>query len=370
MGGKEEMNRYFIKYHSRTPSAIDTRKRQQNLPLSKWTFNFQNIKATLGIKDSIKNIDGVNLHTGLEIIADIEATSEEEAEIRSRDAAETVLTLINFLTLASCMPVKLTGIVDITNANTDKCPARYHIYQEGNDAIVESTRVLDEIEFRKLFDAYMKESYANPNKVHYAFTYLRKGIIEPKTIDQFLSYWIGLEFIEDTLRNNLEAKRIKERSLSQKLTKWDGVRDIFKNLGCDYFDTIKRARHDLLHGLIDPDNAFISTLTGYVPVVRKALIIALGQIVGLEDKNIMKIANKSPAKADFNPRIILKGTLSKLPSDFDKVVSDYLSIADLELNTRFYLDEKGDIKIEFKSKLSFSFPSGVVYKPRRAELRG
>jgi len=104
------MARYCIKYHSTTFAALARRAEQQKLPLPAWRFNFPKLDLKMEIYDSVKKTTGINLHTGLNVVVDLEADGVEKAIEISTTFAETVLNLVSFSVSAYCTPAKLVEV--------------------------------------------------------------------------------------------------------------------------------------------------------------------------------------------------------------------------------------------------------------------
>jgi len=176
------MNRYNIRYHSRTLAALTGRAKQQTFPLSGWIFNYPNLpnyELKIALSDHVKKADNINLHTGLNITADIKADSEEEARDISKNYVETLLNLISFSTLTHCDAATLVSIISITDKET--YPFSYYVYPSSEQEIVSGLRIIDQPTFDAVFKAYDKSS--NQARTMRALAWLRKGIGEENLVD-------------------------------------------------------------------------------------------------------------------------------------------------------------------------------------------
>ena len=356
------MNKYGVQYRSRTQVALEKRDKQQVFPLAGWVFDFPVDEVRIFLLDAVKKANGINLHTGLNIISELRANSLEEAQETSKNFAETTLNLISFSTLTSCSPARLVSILNILDSDAETCPFMQYVYPFDEQEIIGSLNVINEPTFREVFDAYTKSS--NQRRILRALSWLRKGIDEENPVDEFVSYWIGLEVIKHILRRNLKLK-------VKNVGEWDGVKDVFTNkLHCQDFDTIREAgRNGLLHGFRELDTKFIKEIESYVEPVRKTLIFSLGHILGLQDSTILTITNKNPRRIRQKPWSVIKGALRNIPTDFDKLVQNYPRI-DYEMTNKELLLEGGELSIKVSVTHHFYGPSGAKWGIRATELWG
>lgn len=355
------MNRYCIQYHSRTLAALAGRQEQQTLALPAWGFNFSNHGLRIALSDSVKQSTEINLHTGLSMILDLKANSVEEAIETSKNFAETLLNLISFSSLAYCDSARLLSIINI--GDMESYPFRHCVYAFDTQEIIGLLSIVDEPLFGAIFQAYDKTS--NQQRVLRALSWLRKGIGEENTVDEFICYWIGLEVTKHILRRNLSRKM-------RNPGEWAGVEDIFTNrLQFQNFDTIKQnARNGLLHGFRELDNNFMKEIESYVDSIRKTLICCIGSILGLEDRDMLTIAGKTSRRIRKAPWTVIEGTLRNLPRDFDELARKYPMI-DAELaNKKFSMNETGDLGITFTVNHQFRGPSDTKWDIKATEVWG
>lgn len=351
------MNRYSIQYHSRTLAALARRAKQQTFPLPGWIFNYPNLpnyELKIALSDHVKKVDNINLHTGLNITADVKADSEEEARDISKNHVESLLNLISFSTLAHCDAATLVSIISITDKET--YPFSYHVYPFSEQEIVSGLRIIDRPTFETVFEAYDKSSY-EPRTLR-ALTWLRKGIGEENPVDQFICYWTALEVIKGILRRKLQHQ-IRNPG------EWAGIKAILTNkLSYQDFDAIKNARRRLFHGGKEEDKLdddFVRKIKTYLEPVRKALVFGIGSIWGLEDDAMATIANKTPRRIGQMHWHVLKGTLENLPKDFNELIKNYPTLEAEIANKQFSINQEGNLDIEFKVSHRFHAISGVKW---------
>lgn len=361
------MNKYSIRYHSRTQAALARRAKQQILPLPTWTFNYPNIpkyELTIALSDQVKRIDNINLHTGLNIIADIKADSEEEAIKTSKNYVETLLNLISFSTLTYCDSAILVSVINIMD-DKESLPLSFYVYPFKEQEIVSSINKIDEPTFSAIFKAYGKSS--NQARTMRALTWLRKGIGEENLVDQFICYWTGWEVIMGILRRNLRHQIKNPR-------KWEGIKAILTdNLSFQNLDAIKNARRRLFHGGKEEDeldDKFMREIKSYLEPMRKALVFGIGSIWGLEIVLYQPIANKTPRSIDQAPWSVLKGNIKNLPKSFDELIKKYPSLDAEITNKQFSIDADGGLSITYKVSHHFHGPSGNEWELKEMEQWG
>ena len=361
------MNRYIVQYHSRTPAALASIAKQQTFPLSGWIFNYPNLpnyELKIALGDHVKKTDDINLHTGLNITADMKADSEEEARDISKSHVETLLNLISFSSLTYCDAATLVSIISITDKETH--PSSYYVYPFSEQEIIGGLRIIDRPTFGTIFEAYDKSSY-QPRTLR-ALTWLRKGIGEENPVDQFICYWTGWEVIRGILRRNLRCQIRNPRE-------WDGIKVILTNkLSFQNFDAIKHARRRLFHGGKEEDKLdddFVREIKTYLEPMRKALVFGIGSIWGLGDSTtISTIANKIPRRIKQMPWHILKGNFYNLPKDFNELIKNYPTLETEITNKQFSISQEGNLDVEFKVSHRFHATSGIKWVPTETQAWG
>ena len=355
------MDRYLVQYHSRTLAALAGREKQQTFPLPGWIFNYPNLpnyELKIALGDHVKKTDNINLHTGLNITADMEADSEEEARDISKNHVEPLLNLISFSTLTYCDTATLVSIINITDKETH--PFSYYVYLFSEQEIIGQLSIIGEPTFGTVFEAYDKSS-CKP-RVLRALSWLRKGIGEDGSADEFICYWIGLEAIKHVLAlQKMDADK-----------EWEEVEKIFQNrLHRQDFKKIKQAgRNGLLHGFQELNNKFVEEIESYVGPVRKTLIYCIGSSLGLENNIVSTIANKIPRRIEQMPWRVLKGNLNNLPSDFTELVKNYPTLSTETVNKQFSINQEGNLGVKFDLTHKFRGPSATKWNLKEIELWG
>jgi len=359
------MNRYIIEYHSKTRVALNKRKEQQTLPLNQWLFNYPNLqdcKLAIVVKDRVIKRNDINLHTGLNIFTDIITESEQKAIEITKEHVETILSLISFTTFAYCDAAMRNSIISVEK---EVHPFRCNVYPFGEQEILGSLIKIDQSEFSKIFESYEKSD--EKPRILRALSWLRKGMGEENPVDEFISYWTGLEVIKSILRRNLKTK-------IQTVLEWDGVENIFtRELKFYKFEAIKDARRRLFHGGKEEDtldNNFMEEIKGYLEPMRKALIYCIGNILTVEHDIIVGIANKTPQRIELNPWSVIKGKLKNLPSDFVNIIQSYPTLDANMFDKQYSINAEGALTINGKTSHHFMGGSGIKLEKLEIELWG
>jgi len=310
----------------------------------------------------VKCSDAVNLHTGLNIIVHLKETSTGDAKELSKNFAEMLLNLVTFSTLASCDTAKLVSLIDATEK--EAWPTMFCNYSTEGKEVMPSLplSVIDHNQFGELFEAYDKSP--DKERVSQVLSWLRKGINEHDSIDEFVCYWSGLEVIKHFFRRDTRFIRGKKGD------EWNGIRGIFKQLGITDFDDIKSARIGLLHGTRELDNTFVQEISTYREALRKGLIFCAGRLLGITDASIMAVVNRTPKRIPPEPWTVLKGTVKDLQSNFDELVKNYPSIAMEKVERQFAIDSQGNIGVTLKSTHQFNSPQGGNFSAQSIEYWG
>jgi len=355
------MNRYCFQYYSRTLASVAGRKDQQVSPRQGWNFDFPNARLKIALMDSVKSANGVNLHTGLNMIVYIEADSRGDARETSTNFTETLLNLITYSTLAYCSPAKLINVMEISAKEPHQF--EHYVYPFDEQELMGSLSAIDKVLFGAIFESYKRSSYQQ--RVMRSLSWLRKGVGEQNKVDQFVSYWVGLEVIKHILRRNLATKM-------RNPGEWAGVEDIFTcKLHFEKFDTVKKdGRNGLLHGFRELDDKFVREIASHVEPLRKTLIFCIGTVLGLADNTTFTISNKTPRGIPRGYSSIIKGRIRNLPVAFKELVENY-PVIDAEISNReFSLSESGDLNLKFSTSHHFRGPSDTKWDVEAMELWG
>ena len=217
--------------------------------------------------------------------------------------------------------------------------------------------------FDAVFRAYDSSSNADSERTAMALAWLRKGIGERNTVDEFLAYFFAMEIISCRLRDKLRFK-VKDPG------PWDGVKRILADkVGFTRFHDVREVRKGLVHGYRPLDRAFVEEITSYLKPLRKGVVFAIGDVIQVQDEILRAIADTTPRKA-ADLVSTLSGKLDGMPTDFDTVLDDYPSAELTERSMSLSIDDRGNLRATFKPSLNFRLPRGVVFKPMSTELRG
>ncbi len=357
------MARFFLQYHFQTLAVMANKKQLKSRQLPAWKFNLSD--GSMRLRDLIKNVDGINMYNGLDMIIEVNADSEEEAVTLSKNHCETVLNLITLCTVTFCHPGRLINTIRFGQKNLPTL--RYYVYPFDQKENYGSPVLIDESTFAKIHEAYYgQRDIESQRRLMRALTWLRKGINEEDTVDEFTSYWIGLEVLRCRLRRWLKKSGSKKDP-----GEWDGLKHVFeKELNYPDFENIKCARNGLLHGFRELSPDFVNEINGYVEPARRALIASAALVLGLEPKILRSIVSKDVRRA-LRQWHVIEGDIEGLPDDFDGLVSIYprVELERSDQKSYEYDDEEGKLKVKGGYNLRMDMPNATWY-PKAAEQWG
>ncbi|MCK4733340.1 MAG: hypothetical protein KAT65_12875 [Methanophagales archaeon] len=415
------MQEFYIQFYTKTLLTIGDWKEWEQTPLPAHRFNFRD--ATVAMRDCVRQEGADKVHVGLEFIVQTHATNEEEAKDKSKTFVESILNFISFSTLSSCDAASIINIIEI-KSDTNLSPFQHYIYPFKDDFIIGSSVKIDEAVFGEIWNKYNKSGHQK--RLMRAMSWFRKGLSE-EGLDEFISYWIGVEILKGILKSNVDARlkeeldngfipieSIKKFSLSTNaiITKekdgewiisdgeevhivrektgrlniytedkqgcrkritddWIGVKRVFEDkLRCDDFGKIKEFRNGILHGYKELSDEFVQKAVTYTPLLRKGLIACISTVLDISDGTLNKIVNKEVRKVKSEQWQIIKGNFENLPSTFDGMIINYpkieVKIKDKEMN------RGKDGRLNITSKLEYTFFCGgnIKFKIKEVEVWG
>lgn len=398
------MREFYIQYYTKTLLTIGDWKEWQQTPLPAWQFNFGD--TTVAMRDYIRQEEANKLHLGLEFIVQTHATNEEEAKDKSKTFVESILNFISFSTLSSCDAASIINLIEIKR-DTNLSPFQHYIYPFKEDFISGSSVKIDEAVFGEIWNKYNKNEHQQ--RLMRAMSWFRKGLNEGG-LDEFISYWIGVEILSGILKSNADAglkeeldkgiiprESIKNFSLSpdaiitkekdsewiisdeeevyivrekggrlniytkdkqgckERITDdWIGVKGVFEDkLRCDDFGKIKDIRNGILHGYKELSNDFVKEAERCIPSLRRGLIACITSVLSISDDVFNKIINKDIRKVKLELWSIIKGNFENLSSTFDGMIINYPKIEARIKDKNISRGQNGKLNITYKFEYQF-----------------
>ena len=194
------MREFYIQYYSKTLLTIGDLEELQQTPLPLWQVDFGD--TTVVIQDCVRLEGADKLHAGLEFIVHACATNEEEAKEKSKGVVEFILNLISFSMLCSCDAAKIINVIEI-KMDTNISPLQYYIYPFENDFISWSLVKIDTAIFVEVWNNYDKNEHRK--RLMRAMSWFRTGL-NKKGLDEFISYWVGVEILSKILKGNVDMR--------------------------------------------------------------------------------------------------------------------------------------------------------------------
>ena len=397
------MREFYIQYYSKTLLTIGDLEELQQTPLPLWQVNFGD--TTVVIQDCVRLEGADKLHAGLEFIVHACAANEEEAKEKSKGLVERILNLISFSMLCSCDPAKIINVIEI-KMDTNVSPLQYYIYPFENDFISWSLVKIDTAIFSEVWNNYDKNEHRK--RLMRAMSWFRTGL-NKKGLDEFISYWVGVEILSKILKGNMDIRMKNELNkgiISEELIKilslssnaiitkekdgewiisdgtkdydvmekrgqlniymedeqgcrnwitddWIGAKKVFEDkLQYAGFNKIKRIRSEILHGYKELSNEFVKEAEECTPIMRKGLIACISTILDVSDEIFSKVVNKDIRRGELERWQVVKGNIENLPSTFDEMIINYPKIEVIK-NKKISRGEDGKLNIEYTFKCEF-----------------
>ncbi len=350
--------KFLIDFYCRTLASVAERKDQQKPSMPTWKFELPGVR--LFLRDAIKRVGDVNLHRGLSALVEVRANSEEEAINIARTHGETVLHLVALSTQAACPPVELVSVLDVREGELpwfrQQCP-----WSERTEILASLAPIPQEV-FGHIWEAFKRTPHKE--RLMRTLTWLRKGISEENGVDEFTAYWVGLEAIKHILRR-------RQRFRKRRSAEWDGVKEIFeKDLGLTNFDGVEEVRHGLLHGYRELTPEFVGEIISFVQPVRRGLILAIGQVLGLDGKIARTLSEKALRRSRQDPWTVLYGELENLPENVETFLAEYPGVEAVIRNPLYRVNEDGTVSVGMEVTQTLRGPNSVRWHPKRWELWG
>jgi hypothetical protein len=306
--------------------------------------------------------DELNIHTGLSIYCDIVTDLEEKAIELTKEHVEETLNLVSFATNAYCESATIVKIVSIQEQTS---PVKCYLHPVEEQEILGALVIIEHPTFLNIFESYGK-SKEQP-RVLRAISWLRKGMGEENTVDEFISYWTGLEIIKSIIRREMRSK-VKE------VPEWGGVESIFSSrLSFKLFEDVKEVRRRLFHGGRKEDtldNDFIDKMANYLEIIRKGLIYCIGDILKLEEEIVTNVVQNSHKGNIFEPYSVIKVNIENLPDNFIEILQCLPKFEVSKVNKSFSFDDKGKLVSKFNIVHSINNGDHIKTGTNEIEIRG
>lgn len=354
------MSKYAIRFLSHTPASLGDRASQQTSPLPAWKFHFEGSGASVIISDQLETHSDINLHKGLRMVCDVDAASEEEAEKSAKGYCELLLNLVAFVTQASSLPAEL----DMTITTSDEAlPFKSISQHRVRGASAGPMRQIKQETFEAVFAAFNAESLGR-DRISRALSWLRKGLNERDAIDEFLSYWVGVEILSALLRDRM---KMKVKSPGQ----WSGVENIFatKIAGASFSD-IEEARNQLLHGYRELSDEFMAEIISYRAPMRGALLHSVVELLNLPESIEQEILVPLPLRAGGRVWSVSRGSLSGIPAEFDALAAHFPHIDPNYTEVGYVLDGEGKLQKNCQVDFKYKGPESGRFHIASHELHG
>ena len=325
------MNRkeYFVRCYTETLASLSDRKVQQEKKRPRWSFSWGTPPGTkMVLYDRLTPRDAVQVHDGLAMDFLVPAESEDRAIIHAVRLGEAIVNMVSLVTLTSCKDIRFLCTYEATEGIEN--PVFHHrIYEKT--LLLGNLRLIREEIFREVFLHFDQASPKVAQVAMRAMTWLRKGIIDLRSSDQFTAYWIGLEALSGVLYEKLISVNEKIYPICRKcgvevrhcqqcgsdLGRTPQLRGV-KKVMTDYlkfdntdYEMLRNNRGGLFHGGKELNPEFIKAIAEGIPKLRAALVFSIGIALGISEKFVYQVSQLEPRRADYPLASELDGSLEK-----------------------------------------------------------
>jgi len=321
--------RYFVRLYVKTLSSIaESRDQYKAGARPVWAFTWTTDDVRLVLYDQLRDEDGVSVHEGLGLDLDVPANGLDEAIEKARNLAEGLVNLISYVTAAACSPAAVVSSHRIPESKSDTEVA--WVLQETR-APLGDLKPIDSDRLGSAYSLYDKAAEERKWRISQAAQWLRKGLLELETVGQFIAYWVGLESaasvfgeilsheqkdVFPTCANSKCKHEIREcpecgKSLGRP-NQMASVSEVFVQYfddGKKTYNRLRTLRGKLFHGGGKLKPRFLEDLRAAIPVARRALAIAIGLMLGIDEAELRKISESRPRRSVRPRRVRVLGKL-------------------------------------------------------------
>ncbi len=350
---------YNLLFSVRTGIAIcDKKTCVKGGEVSYCTFNFHDSK--IFVKDYTADSEGKIVEYGLEFIADLHASSVDEAVGIAKNEVETIMNLFCLSTLCYGGETELDTIIERNEKESEEDVIFYlNPIKEGR--IIHNLCPVDLTLFTEIFTNYDKIDVEDKRRILRAITWLRKGLDDYR-LDEFISNWIGIEILSKILRERYTGQINKKDN-------WAGIKKVINDyLGIDEdeFNKIKQDyREGIVHGYKELNDEFVREVEDYNPKMRNILIACIYRALNMPDHRIRYILTKKVRKWRTYPYKKLEGKIQKTPS-FDQLIIAFPKFFSYIKGIGFELSDENKIVAHIDTTSTFR-PKGIEIKIEASE---
>jgi hypothetical protein len=308
------------------------------------------------IVENLKRIDSIFLFNGFNIYVKCVEDDEEKAIWESRKLVEKILALISFSSLSTIEPVELYSVINITNNNESKFPAKFSVFFDERNIFERSLIQLNVEIIDDVFSCLYKTKELD--YVVSAIAWLRDGLTK-NGVERFISFFIGIEILSEPLN------RLYQTSINNpNETNWAGVKKIFSDeLKNTNFKKIYKKRNAIFHGTAEFNLNFFYEVNEYLEILRKALIVSISLLFGLKRETLGKILNITLADFKSFTGVTFKANLvGEICDNLDEIIKKgYPRYILNKREIRYSVDEKGFLDINGQPELEMHLPENLKY---------
>jgi hypothetical protein len=374
------MNNYFVRYIADTIFSLKHRKEHVKGLFGGFFIKFTDIE--LFVYESLEKIGDKFVFKGISFDSYVTASTVERAQSKMQNAVSNTLDIFSFISLSPWTDLSLISTYE-ANVNIKIRKSNYYFYNSKEVEIIKSIRPLDDLSVLKEILDKLGENNFRSN-IFASLYQLNKGLQSNTDVDEFLSYWVAIEYLAHSLNEKSGYKKIERYyecpSCGKPLSKCQHCGDElskktlspgnFKrveeialnklNITRKEFQKIINTRAIIIHG------GKWNNLKGankYKDLIRCLLVYCVGDLLELNDKSLNiilvklpNIRNKTTSKVSLRYETTLSGLdnlpklgeITKQPSvilienkKLEIVINEDGSINTGDTNTYLHQAEKG-----------------------------
>lgn len=377
------MNKYFVSYLADTNFSFKHRKEHVKGSSDGFIICFSDMDTEVFIYEKLKKIEDKFVFQGIAFDSYVMAVDYEKAQSKMEGIVFRILDILAFISQSPWVNSSLQKIYEADISLKEK-HSKFYFYSNKDVEILKSIRVLD----INVLSEVLKKLDGNKfrDNIFASLHNLNKGFVSDTDVDEFLSYWIAIEYLSHSLNEKADYKKeerfhecpICGKSLSlccncgETLPKKIMSPGNFKrveeialqklSVSKKEFQKIIEIRAIIIHG---GKWESLNLVYKYKDLVRKLLIFCLGDLLDLNEDNFKLILDKIPIirnKITSGVSIVYDTEicgLDKLPNISEPTKQPHISISKNEIITS--IDDNGVINMSTTNSYLHQAEKGISF---------
>lgn len=308
------MSAYIVRLYAESRVRISQKHYFEQGEATSFTFNLPEVTVTAF--DDFVQIGELHVAKGLIIQVRLDAPNIDVAVDMAKGMAIYILSIFSCVAMASVSEPRPLWAYDVSPGVQNRDYRIIGYDQEFGDL---NTRRVDHaalIAFlNKNFNSFLSNDAIRDDwklRVQQAIQSFRRAMADnDDSLTEFIIAWTSMEGLDCVYRKLLPSAQTREFM--------GGVKDALARLGRDdVFDALKDLRDGLAHGNISLHDA-IATSKEHLDLVRRALLLMVLRIIGVEQAVSDKVLARRGYKGSFMPLVRFIATIRFEPGDATKL---------------------------------------------------